>query len=182
MRGAAGSADVERGVVGVVAGVVVDAHRNRLARGDADQALAQRHLGADAGGRIAEARQRVERAAGFVEHRQQRVADAEAVRQRAERAVREAGQVVAGTEVGDGFAQLQQRVGRRRRRQQARVDVLDVEHAIDIGAAQRKHLGHAAARRDAGELGLHVFEQRAGGFGAQIVQLQAEMAEAAWAR
>ncbi len=59
------------------------------------------------------------------------------------------------------------------------VDAFDGVHAVDIRAAQHEHLVHAAVRGDAGELRLHVFEQRAGGLGAQVLHAQAEVAEAA---
>ena len=64
------------------------------------------------------------------------------------------------------------------RRQQCRPDLrrrqfpprqrLDGEHPVDVGAEQPEHPGHAGLRGDAGELGLHALEQRAGRFGAQV--------------
>lgn len=59
------------------------------------------------------------------------------------------------------------------------IDGFDVEHPVDVRTAQHEHLVHVGLCRDAGELRLHVFEQRTFGFGAHVMQLEAEVAEAA---
>ena len=107
------------------------------------------------------------------------MADAEAEGQRGERAVGQIRQVGRVVQQIERTAQAQQRIGRQRCGRDVGVDRFDVEHPVDVCAAQHEHLVHAGLRGDAGELCLHVFEQRAFGFGAHVMQLEPEVAKTA---
>lgn len=167
-----------RRLVRIVARAVVDADGNPLARGDADEAFADLYLRADPGIRITQASQCIECGAGLVQHQQQRVADAEAGGQGCESSIGQIRQIGRVAQTVERAPQAQKRIGRRRRGRDMGIDGFDVEHPVDVRTAQHEHLVHVGLRGDAGELRLHVFEQRTCGFGAHVMQLEPEVAEA----
>jgi len=90
--------------------------------------------------------------------------------------------VQQGVEIG-GAGELLQRGAQRRQpvvpRQRAGrtpgAQRLDRLHLVDIRAQQAEHFGHAGVRGDARQHGLHLLEQRALRFGAQVAHRQPEV-------
>ncbi len=141
-----------------------DADRRHLAGRDADHAVAESDLAADARHIVAAARHREELAGARVGHQDHRVPDAEAIVERRECVVQQVGQIrAAGDPLRDRTHGREVVPLRRRPRQREAFDLLDREDPVDIGPLQPEHARHAGVRRDAREVRLHPFVQRTAG-------------------
>ncbi len=156
-------------------------------RGHADDALADADLGPDALGRVAVAGDRVEALAALVEQQQQRVLVAEELGEPVNDVPDEAVEVGAARQAP---AQLGEPPGRRRvepalvRSRSAGcavggrriagaaqpTDALELDDAVDVGAAQLEDALHPRERRDGVDVAPQAFEQRAPPLGALVLQ------------
>ena len=163
---------------GVLAHLVEVPHPHRRAprRGHPDDPLADPHLRADARLRVAMARDRVETRALLVEQEEQRVLEAEQLRQPVERCLDEGVEIGTPAQAG---AQLPERdrvaartLDARRGAFQRRV-LLDPHHAVHVGRAELEDVLHPRERRDRLDVTGEAVEHRAPTLRALVPQLQA---------
>jgi hypothetical protein len=140
----------------------------------ADDAFTDGYLRAGAVDVVTAAREQRERGLRGIEQPQHRVVDSEQLAEPAQQRVEQAGEVITIRHALGQQARVRRQIDARLRGRQllAPRDPTQLEHPVNIRAAQMEHIVHADVARDSHELGAQTLEHRPFGFGALVFELQ----------